>query len=135
MLLDEIGSYLVAQGLGGFPGTAAATTTGWTICKSFQPPAPDQTVTVEARGGLPNEQVAELDRPLFDVRVRGKALSGSTALTKTAAVRSALEAVNNQTLSGQKYVMIMAIGEVQDAGIDQNNRPEYLLSLKALRSR
>jgi len=99
-------------------------------------PAPDRAIGVFETGGFPNDphESALIDRPTFQVRVRGPKGGYSTARAKIAAARTALE-IGNSTLSGRRYVHIVAQGEPVSLGMDENQRPELVLNFTALRSR
>lgn len=130
-LLDEIASRLVAQAVG-----VAGSTANWVVKKNWVAPSPDRIIVVTETGGFPNDghESALIDRPTFQVRVRGPKGGASTARTKIAAARTALE-IGNSTLSGRRYVHIVAQSEPTFLGMDENQRPEYVVNFTALRSR
>jgi len=131
MLLDEIAARLIAQSVG-----VAGSTANWVVKKGWMPPAPDRAIGIFETGGFPNDghESALIDRPTFQVRVRAPKGGYSTARTKMGAARTALE-IGNSTLSGRRYVHIVAQGEPVSLGCDENARPELVLNFVALRSR
>jgi len=130
-LLDEISARLIAQGVG-----VAGSTASWVVKKGWMAPAPDKAIGIFETGGFPNDphESALIDRPTFQVRVRAPKGGYSTARTKIAAARTALE-VGNSTLSNRRYIQIVAQGEPVSLGMDQNQRPELVMNFTALRSR
>lgn len=130
-LLDEISARLIAQGVG-----VAGSTADWVVKKNWMAPAPHRAIGLFETGGFPNDgnESALIDRPTFQVRVRGPKGGASTARAKIAAARTALE-IGNSTLSGRRYVHIVAQSEPTFLGMDENQRPEYVMNFTALRSR
>lgn len=129
-LLDEIAARLIAQSVG-----VSGSTANWAVKKGWWSPSPDRAIAVFETGGKPNDQGQGLiDRPTFQVRVRGPKGGASTARTKMAAVRTALEG-GPLTLSSRYYVQITADTEPISLGSDTNQRPEYVMNFTALRSR
>lgn len=130
-LLDEVSARLIAQSVG-----VAGSTANWVVKKGWMPPAPDRAIGIFETGGLANDghESALIDRPTFQVRVRGPKGGYSTARTKIAAARTALE-IGNSTLGGRRYVHIVAQSEPSFMGYDENQRPELVLNFTALRSR
>lgn len=131
MLLDEVSARLIAQGVG-----VTGSTANWVVKKGWMAPQPDRAIAVFETGGFPNDphESALIDRPTFQVRVRGPKGGYSTARTKIGAARTALE-VGNTTLSSWRYIHIVAQGEPVSLGMDQNQRPELVMNFTALRSR
>ena len=132
MLLDEISTYLVSQGVG-----VAGSTASWTVFKGIEPNTPEKCITLFETGGLENEghHDTPVDRPTFQVRVRADSYGYSTARVKLGAARTALENIGNITLSSWKYVHVQAIGEAASLGYDENQLPRLVLNFRAIRSR
>ena len=130
-LLDEIATRLQGQGVG-----TTGSTQSWFVAKGFLPPTPDKCIALFETGGFPNDahESALIDRPTFQVRVRSDAFGYSTGRTKIGAARTALE-IGNSTLSGRRYVHIVAQSEPVSLGVDDNNRPALVMNFTALRSR
>lgn len=127
MLLDEIGTYLTNQGVVGGA-------TGWTLAKAYMPPSPDQVVALFETGGFAPELPVDLDRPTFQVRVRGTKMDYPGARAKIDQVVTELHKFQG-TLSGVYYVMIAAMQSPMPLGYDENERPELAVNFRALRSR
>ena len=132
MLLDEIGTYLAAQGV-----ATTGSTSNWRIGKGFEPDRPDKCITLFETGGDPNDmhQSGLIDRPTFQVRVRADNYGYSTARVKIEAARTALQAIGGSTLSGRRYINCLAIGEPLSLGYDEQQRPRLVMNFRALRSR
>jgi hypothetical protein len=136
-LLDDVAVRLASQAVAGPSGTTTASATGWTLFKAVLPPGPDQVVAVFETGGRQNENMESglLDRPTFQVRVRGAVNGYSAARTKIAAVRTALEGVHNTTVNGRYYAGMTADSEPFPLAVDDNNRPALVMNFAAFRSR
>ena len=136
MLLDEIATRLIAQSVGGLPGSTAASTsgTGWTIWSRQLGPTPDQSIAIVPTGGFQREDRAFVDRPTFQIVVRAGKDTSSSLETKVAAVDAALNAFDG-TLSSRVYVDINRQGDYLWLGRDENGRPMYSLNYLAHRSR
>jgi hypothetical protein len=131
-LLDEVAARLISQSVG-----VSGTTAAWTVFKGYEPALPDKVITVFETGGLPNQghEGNVLDLPTFQVRVRGDAFGYSTARTKIAAARTALEGMTAGTFSGRYYCQVTANSEPISLGQDASHRPELVMNFTALRSR
>lgn len=135
-LVTDMATALESSSIAGRPGSAAATASGWTIGCGFMTPSPDKMVGIFDTGGLPNEQVAPLDRPTFQIRVRGaQDLDVGAVRTQLEACRTTLEAINATVVASRRYVMVMLEGNAIPMGPDSNNRQEMVMNFKALRSR
>ena len=132
MILDELATYLIAQGVGSTSQSAI-----WAVFKGFEPATPDKCISLFETGGDPNEQheATPIDRPTFQVRVRSDDYGYSTGRTKIAAARTALELVGNTSLSGRRYVHVVAMSEPISLGLDENQRPRFVQNFRAIRSR
>ena len=129
-LLDEMSTRLIAQSVG-----VTGSTANWVVKKAWMPPSPDRAIGIFETGGQPNDRGQGLiDRPTFQVRVRGPKGGYSTARAKIAAARTALE-TGPLTLQGRYYVQIAANGEPIFLGYDENSRPEIVMNFTAHRSR
>ena len=136
MLLDEVGTYLVAQGVG-----SLGTTSSWRIFKGFGYPSTGRAIVL-TETAAPNQHghsAATLDNKAFQVLVRGPNISTagaySTMLTKGEAVRTALEAIGNESLSGRYYPMVVLASGPIPLGQDPNNQPLASWNFLALRSK
>lgn len=131
-LLDEVATYLIAQGVG-----SSGSTANWTVNKGFLPASPDKAIGVFETGGFRNDghTDATVDRPTFQLLVRGDAFGYSTARTKLTAARTALEGIGNENMGGRRYVHVQAQHEALSLGQDENSRPKLVMNFTALRSR
>lgn len=128
MLLDEIGTHLVNQGIVGGA-------TGWTLAKAHMPPDPDQVVALfETPGLAPFPPGIELDKPGIQVRVRAARKRYDLARSKLAEVYAALHGFTGN-LSLNYYVMILALSSALPLGEDTNERPEIAQNYIVYRSR
>lgn len=135
-LLDEVGSYLQAQGIG-----SLGATTGWRIYKGFQYPSTGRAIVL-TETAAPNQHKhseATLDNKALQVLVRGPvnsvANAYSTALAKGEAVRTALEAIANEAMGGRYYPMVVLASGPIPLGQDENQQPRMSWNYLALRSK
>jgi len=133
---DEIGARLTSQGV----CSTSAGSTGWMLRYRALTPAPVRQVVVTPSGGLPQEGKAPIDRPGFQVLVRGSSADGGELEAK---VDQVIQAVNlfDGTLTGlynsvpRVYVDIQKQGDTLFLGLDDNQRPIYSVNFLATRSR
>jgi hypothetical protein len=118
MLLDEIGAFLEAAGIGAV---------GQVIFLGGIPVgAKDEAVVIRETSGLKPEFVhgqnaVAIDKPSLQVVVRDP--SFEEARSRMKAVADALTGVANQTLSGVRYLRIRPVQSSPiDLGPDQNHR-------------
>ena len=139
MLLAEVANYLVVQGV-----AAAGSTADYVVSQGYVPAQPDRIISVLETGGLPNEGLSTgtVDRPTFQVRVRGPAWSVNTqgytsARAKIETVRSTLEGVLNRTIGNPpwRYLHIKSMAPALDLGRDDNDRPNLAMNFWSYRSR
>lgn len=129
-LLDEMSTRLIGQSVG-----VTGSTANWVVKKGWMPPAPDRAIGIFETGGRPNDPGQGLvDRPTFQVRIRGPKGGYSTMRSKVAAARVALE-TGPLTLQNRYYVQIVADSEPVFLGYDANQRPEMVQNYTAWRSR
>ena len=119
-MLDEIGTYLAANGIG---------TVGTNLFKGFMPDLPDAVVVLYETGGLapyramrsaPGQPVAT--RPRLQVVCRNTQYEYAVARAKAQAVYVLLEGFGDQTLSGTRYLWIAAVQEPFMMGRDVTGR-------------
>jgi hypothetical protein len=135
-LLEEITRRLSTAGVGSTHSTAA-----WRIVfREFLPGSiggstKGQQIAIVPTGGFQQfSERAPIDRPTFQIMVRGNS-TGSTGLeAKVDAVISALNFFAG-TLSSRVYVDISKQGEAHYLGRDENQRPLYSINFLAHRSR
>ena len=125
-LLDDIGTELTTAGVVGGA-------TGWTLAKAFEPPTPDQVVTLyETGGGLPDQtDGTKYDLPTFQVRVRGDEFGYEDARTKMGDV---FDALNDATISGYVFVFAAQSGPIS-LGHDGATRPLLTLNFVTMKER
>src|SRR5260370_16342849 len=123
-LLDEIANRLVAQGLGGLPGTTQATNTGYTITKAFQQPTTGKLIVIYPTGGRPNPALSTgtLDEPTFAVHVRSSAFGYAAAETKLQAIREALD-IGRMTLTNWVWAGIRPLHPPLSLTLNNQHRP------------
>lgn len=111
MILDDLGSFLQAQGVG---------TVGTTLFKGLIPEdAPlvatqDSLVALVEVPGLPpvhvhSQAAASYEQPVVQVLTRGVPYGYAAARTKAHQAYVTLDGVQNQTLSGTQYLWIAAL--------------------------
>lgn len=87
-----------------------------------------------ASGGFQQEGKPPLDRPTFQVLVRGSSVDSETLEAKVDAVDAALNQQSSQMV-GWYYADLQRQGDRQFLGWDDAQRPLYSLNYLALRSR
>ena len=111
MLLDDMATYLSAQGFG-------------TIYKDFMPASPDSAIVAYIQPGLAPVHTMEpphvLEQPRVQVTVRNESLQ--TAHQTAKAVYGALNGLRTQTINGVVYHWITALSEPYVVGRDMNDR-------------
>ena len=133
MILDELATYLQSQGV-----ASTSQTANWAVFKGYEPSSgPHKCLTLFETGGDQNEQhiSTPIDRPTFQVRVRSDDFGYSTGRAKMSAARTALELIGNSTLSGRRFVHVVAMSEPISLGVDENSRPRWVMNFRAIRSR
>jgi Bacteriophage minor capsid protein len=129
VLLDDIAAILTAASLPGNP---------WQLFKAWEPPSPDQVVTLYEVPAAPilGMGAIRIKRERVQVRIRGAAVAGN--VPDYAPMRAALEPIRDAlhlypagsnpsggsgVVSGTQYISIIAISSVMPMGRDENNRP------------
>src|SRR5438309_2178295 len=101
MLLDEVGTYLQAQGVG---------TLGTNMFKGDLPPDVDTVIAIIETGGFaPADQMGSQTLPGYErpsIQILCRAPTYGTARTNADAAWRALTKVTNQLLSGKLYQRI-----------------------------
>ena len=131
-MLSDVGLLLSNAGV----ATTNAGSTGWRLVyREFQPtPMPVRQVCVALTGGFQSEQRAPIERPTFQVRVRGSTNEGSALETKVQAVVSALNFFDG-TPSDRYIPNILMQGDRLYLGRDEHQQPMYSLNFAMVRSR
>jgi len=124
MLLDEIGAYLQAQGVG---------TAGTDLFLSGLPDAPDTALAILETGGFEPDLAAPMDNPTFQIMSR--AGDYFVARTRAKAAYDALHGLAETVLSGRRYLLIRAMQSPTYIGVDQNGRHLIATNYAAIVSR
>lgn len=130
MLLDEVGARLTAAGV----CSTNAGSTGWTLKYRGLSPSPARQMAVSLTGGFQQEGQAPINRPTFQVLVRGSSADGAGLETQVGRMVSALNC-QSTLFSTWVWVDLQLQGDVQSLGWDENQRPLYSANFAALRSR
>lgn len=140
--LDDLEARLKTAGLASSTGAG-----GWVLVKSQIPDStalPDNLVAVIETAGFPPDARVEIDRPAFQVLVRGSALqrgsSGySEAKAQALSIKNDLHARGpgqlGTTGSTGYYVGVLAMQDPFLLEYDQQNRPIVACNFVAWRSR
>lgn len=137
-ILDEIGDRLDSQGIASSSGDD-----GWVLTKSMLPDSSalqDKMVAlIEVLGEAP-DAYTELDRPHFQVLVRGDPIttvssSYETARAKAEEIKVDLHAITPGSLSGRHYAGIWALQDPFLLEYDKSDRPVLQCDYRAFRSR
>lgn len=99
-----------------------------------EPASPDACVTVRDTGGSDPEARFDYRRPTVQVRIRGARGDYLDAYSKAMDVRDALHGVNNETWNGTRYILILQMGDVLDAGNDDSGRPILTVNFRIHRT-
>ncbi len=138
MILDEIGTRLDDQGIASSSGDD-----GWVLMKSMLPDSStlqDKIVAlIEVLGEAP-DGYTELDRPHFQVLVRGDPItqvssSYEEARAKAEEIKIDLHTLAPVTLSGRYFPAMWALQDPFLLEYDQNDRPVLSVDFRAFRSR
>ncbi len=127
MLLDEIGAYLVAQGIATDPGS---------LFKGWVPDGtgvPDDVVVLLQLPGEPNVYTfgggqAAIEKPRLKVIVRNT--DSSTAESLCGQVARSLEVVANQSLSGTWYDHILVVRGPYQQPPYRDHKPRWLWAVE-----
>jgi hypothetical protein len=121
--LEEIKTYLVAQGFAGGTGDPP-------LFLSDMPPSPDQAVGVISSGGNPPETTMDLQEQRFTVLVRG--VTRTYAETEELAQRLYQSLHMASIATGWVYCYATIAGPFF-LGLDESKRPMFSLNFRALR--
>ena len=133
-LLDEVGTYLAAQGIG---------TLGTNLFLGFAPDAPDQvTVLYEAGGQAPIRAMGQAagspvaQRPRLQVVCRDTQYEYATARSKAKSVYAILDGLCSRgdiTMSGTRYMWLSAVSEPSLMGRDDAGRVLIVCNYDAIK--
>lgn len=131
-LLTDVGIILTGASV----CSSGVGSTGWLLCyREFQPspPRPVRQVCIVPTGGFASEQRAPIERPTFQVRVKGSTGEGATLDTKVQAVINALRFYSG-TPGDRIIVDIEMSGDRFYLGRDEQQQPIYSLNFNVIRS-
>lgn len=114
----DIKDILVTAGVAVF-----ASPTGWALAVSREPTTPNQVITVYDSGGTDPNPKFLLDHPAVQVRIRGNVNDYLGTYSKAQQVKDTLLGLQRQTVNTTVYVGIWQIGDIQNLGFDDSNRP------------
>jgi hypothetical protein len=118
-LLDALGAHLQTSGVG---------TLATDIFLGVMPDSPDACILIVEDNGVGPMQtfgasVYSVERPRIRVFCRAARNDYPAARTKAVAVRAALGAIRNQTISGTAFLSVMPTSEFYPVGRDGDDRP------------
>lgn len=111
MLLDEIGNYLQAQGVG---------TIGTDLYLSQMPDQPDTALSIQETGGYPPDLHADIDYPTFQIMCRS--MDYQTARSKAEDAFKVLHGLAETILGTRRYLLISAMQSPTYIGRDASMR-------------
>jgi len=109
-------------------------TLGTDLFLNHEPNLPNDIVTVFDTGGSSPEPAIQLYKPTVMVRARGGPSDFDEAYAKLESIKLALHAEFDVTVNGSRYLQILAMGEIQQLGRDGNNRPQFTLNFRLMRT-
>jgi hypothetical protein len=128
-VLDELASYLQAEGLG---------TVGTSIFKGSIPlNGPDTLVALIEIPGFPPTHAHDATRyeqPVLQVAVRGSAHGYATARQQAQDAWNVLDGVHNVVLSGTAYLWLQALQSPYWLKSDDFHRPVFVFSVRCARA-
>jgi hypothetical protein len=125
----DIAAYLASKGRG---------TVGTTIFTNTLPSSPDAVIAIFAYAGQAPERMScgVLDKPSFQVRVRGAKNGAGAARALIETIFKDLDGLSNITLSGTAYQSITSPQSgPAPMGEDENGRTEYVWNFYTSKSR
>lgn len=125
----DIKDLLVTGSLGTF-----AATSGWGIYIGGEPPSPDTCITIYDTGGPAPQPRAALDRPDFQIRVRGAQDGYNTAWDKANDIKNYLLGLAQQTVNSNLISGFIATSDVAFVARDEGkNRPIFTVNFRCTR--
>jgi len=130
MLLDDIRSYLIAQGV--VQSGTSIPLPPWPCFEGYVTDDQDQTVALFETGGYPADTLGrENERVTFQVRVRAARLDYSTARAKWLAIFNALQ--DSIPAPGYAFVQAMHYGPMHFN--DDKGRPNLTANFRVMKAR
>lgn len=117
--------------------TASVATAATNLFIGIMPDSPDTCVALyEYAGSSPLEvlrdDTATIERPSVQVMVRASRNDYPTARSLIESVRDTLTAISDETVSGVRFLRVHNLSSINALGTDENERPEFSLSLQAI---
>jgi hypothetical protein len=134
MILDEIGAYLEAEGVGIIGQTLFLGSMPQDEPGTGSQDAVMALIEIPGRGALRAHDKARIDLPRLSIRTRGMPYGYPAARQKAQEAWNALEALTNQPLSGVLYLRSTPQGEVFWLRTDDYQRPYFLFDIECMRS-
>lgn len=89
---------------------------------------PSNLISIMETGGKQPNPAWSIDYPSVQVRVRGGANNYIAAREKIRNVKDALLGLPSQTISGDRWTAINAIGDIAYMGNDANDLPSFVMN-------
>lgn len=126
MMLNEIGSYLQAQGAG---------TLGVDMYLGLMPEQPDNCIAIFEYAGNPPALTHDggIERPGLQVKVRNT--SYPAGRSKISEVVNVLHRLSNETINGTRYIFIRANQSPEPLGRDASGRQEFVVNFSVEKER
>lgn len=120
--------------------SASVAIAGTNLFIGIMPETPDVCVALYEYAGSPPLEVfvdndETLERPSIQVIVRASRNDYPTARTLIKDVRDTLTAITDETISGIRFLRVNQNSAINAVGTDDNQRPEFTLSLQAVLER
>ena len=117
--------------------SASVATVGTNLFIGILPETPDVCIGLyEYAGAAPLEVLvdnnATLERPSIQVIVRASRNDYLTARTLIKNVRDTLTEITDETIEGVRFLRVNQNSAINSVGMDDNDRPEFTLSLQAV---
>lgn len=117
--------------------SASVATPGNDLFIGILPESPDVCVALYEYAGAPPLEVFRdmdetLERPSVQVIVRASRNDYPTARELIKDVRDTLTDITDETISGVRFLRVNQISAINAVGTDDNDRPEFTLSLQAV---
>jgi len=127
----------VLEALGDKLQTDGVATVATNLFIGIMPDSPDLCVALyEYSGASPLEVLrdndATLERPSIQVMTRGARNDYPAARTLIENVRDSLTSITDQTISTVRFLRVHHQSAINSLGTDENERPEFSLSLQAI---
>ena len=117
--------------------SASVAVPGTNLFIGILPESPDLCVALYEYAGSPPLEVMRnnaetLERPSIQVIVRASRNDYPAARTLIKNVRDTLTAITDETINGVRFLRVNQNSAINAVGSDENDRPEFTLSLQAV---